>query len=123
MVDKRQSDVRRARKESLLYKELSTFFMQITQNDPAFAGLFINAVKLSPDRSSCSIFFASAGGEADFEQRLGHLILYKPALRRALSQAIQARYTPQLIFKYDGQFEKQNKLNTLFDQLKVEGKL
>lgn len=123
MVDHRQSEVRKARKESLLYREISTFFMRITQNDPAFSGIFINSVKLSPDRSSCSIFFACAQGEEDFQQRLSHLILYKPALRKAVSQAIQARYTPQLIFKYDSQFDKQNKLNLLFDQLKTEGHL
>lgn len=123
MVERKQSDVRRARKESLLYREISTYFMQITQNDPSFSGLFINAVKFSPDRSSCNVFFAATGGEEDFKARLPTLILYKPALRKAIAQSIQARYTPQLIFKYDAQFEKQNKIDTLFEQLKVEGRL
>jgi ribosome-binding factor A len=123
MVDNRQSEVRRARKESLLFRELSSFLMRITQNDSLLAGIFVSAVVLSPDKSSCSILFASANGKAYFEEHLGRLILYKPALRKALSQAIQARHTPQLIFKYDERFEKEQKLNTLFDQLKVEGKL
>jgi ribosome-binding factor A len=123
MAERNQCDVRRARKESLIYRELSTFFMQITQNDAAFSGLFINAVKFSPDRSSCNIFFAATGGEEDFKERLPKLILYKPALRKAIAQSIQARYTPQLVFKYDTQFEKQNKIDTLFEQLKVEGRL
>ena len=123
MVERKQSDVRRARKESLLYREVSTYFMQISQNDPSFSGLFINAVKFSPDKSSCNIFFAATGGEEDFKSRLPKLILYKPAIRKAIAQTLQARYTPQLIFKYDEQFEKQNKIDTLFEQLKVEGKL
>lgn len=123
MVERRQSDVRRARKESQLYREISTYFMQITQNDAGFSGLFINSVRLSPDKGTLSIFFACAGGEEEFQSRLDHLILYKPAIRKAVSQAVQARYTPQLVFKYDEQFEKQHKLDTLFDQLKVEGRL
>ena len=123
MVDNRQSEIRRARKESLLFKELSSFFMRITQNDPALVGIFINAGVLSPDKASCSVLFAAAHGKSYFEEHFGQLILYKPALRKALSQTIQARYTPQLIFKYDDRFEKEQKLNTLFDHLKAEGKL
>lgn len=123
MVEQKQSDIRRARKEALFFKEVSKFFLRITMDDPGLSGLYINSVKLSPDKSSCSVFFISENGPEDFEKRLPNLILYKPALRKAISQSIPSRYTPQLVFKYDAQFEKQRKLEALFDRLKLEDKL
>ncbi len=123
MIDKRQKDIRRAKKEALFFKEISKFFLRILLDDENLSGLFINAVKLSPDKSVCAVLFCSHKGQEDFQKKLPDLILYKPALRKAISQSIQNRYTPELVFKYDMQFEKQRRLESLFDQLKVEGKL
>lgn len=122
-LDKKQSDIRRAQKEALFFRELSQFFLRVTLDNPNLIGVHINSVKLSPDKSVCTIYFYSDKGEEDFREKLSELILYKPSLRKALSQAIPSRYTPQLVFKYDAQFEKQQKLEKLFDDLKQEGKL
>lgn len=122
-MEKRQSDIRKAKKEALFFKELSRFFLRISLDDPSLSGIHISSVKLSSDKSVCSVFFYSEKGEADFKDRLPDLVLYKPSVRKAISQSIPSRYTPQLIFKYDTQFEKQRKLDTLFDKLKLEDKL
>ena len=123
MSEKKQSGVRRAQKESLYYKEISKLFMQVAMDDKALDGLYINSVKLSPDKSVCTVLFVSDKGKEDFDNRLQNLILYKPSLRKALSQNIRSRYTPELKFTYDIQFEKQQKIEALFDRLKVENKL
>ncbi|MCK5632383.1 ribosome-binding factor A [bacterium] len=123
ITDKKQSEIRRAKKESLYYREISTFFMRILLDDQNLNGLHINAVKLSPTKSVCSVLFNSDDGQEDFKKRLPDLILYKPALRKAISQNIRSRYTPDLVFKYDVQFEKQYKIESLFDRLKQENKL
>ena len=120
---KKQSDIRRAKKESLLYREISSFFLRITMDDLNLSGVYINTVKLSPDKGTCTVLFVSEDGPELFREKLHSLILYKPALRKAISQSISSRYTPQLVFKYDVQFEKQRKLENLFDQLKMEDKL
>ena len=123
MSEIKQVGVRRAQKEKLYYKEISKLFLQILTDDRKLDGLYINGVKLSPDKSVCYILFFSDKGQDDFQERLPDLILYKPSLRKALSQNIQSRYTPELKFKYDAQFEKQLKIENLFDRLKVENKL
>ncbi len=116
-------EIKRARKESLLLKEISNFFLRIAQEEPELQGLYISRVRLSTDYGICSVFFHTADGKAAFEEKLSLLILYKPSLRHAIAQAIKGRYTPNLIFKYDEIFDKQRKVDELIEKLKVEGKL
>ena len=123
MIGKREKNIRIAKKEALYFRELSEFFLRIRLDDPNLEGIHISAVRLSPDKSVCNILFFSENGSEDFEKQLPKLILYKPSMRKAIAQRIPSRYTPELVFKYDKQMEKQRRLETLFDQLKVEGKL
>lgn len=122
MHDKKQIEIRRAKKESLYFREISGLLMRMTIDDTLLKDLHISSIKLSPDTSVCTLFFFSKEGRKGFDRDLPALILYKPSLRKALSQNIRSRYTPQLVFKYDEHFEKQCKLDSLFDKLKVEGK-
>ncbi len=78
---------------------------------------------MSSDKGYCSIFFYTPGGLTEFEKLLEILKLYKPSLRGALAKSIQARYTPQLIFKFDEQYEKEEKMNQLFNSLREKGEL
>lgn len=118
-----QKDIRRAKKEALYHKEISKLFLRLCIDDKNLSGIHISSVKLSPDKSVCTILFYSDKGMNHFDKHLPDLILYKPSMRKAISQKIPSRYTPELVFKYDIQFEKQQKLEALFERLKVEGKL
>lgn len=113
-------NVKRAQKESLLFKEISRLFMQATMDDKRLSGVFVNRVKLSPDKGVCTIYFYTAQGEENFNQLFNILTLYKPSLRKALASSIRSRYTPELIFKFDDQFEKQERLDALLEQIKEE---
>ncbi len=117
------SDIKRAQKESLLLRELSQLFLQITMDDKRIKDLTLNRVKLSKDKSVCTSYFYSTKGESHFQELMPFLILYKPSMRKALAQSIQARYTPQLVFKYDLAFEKQLKIDDLLNKLKEEERL
>jgi ribosome-binding factor A len=44
-------------------------------------------------------------------------------MRTALAKTSHGRYTPNLIFRYDDDYEKVEKINRLLDTLKAEGKL
>lgn len=114
------ADIKRAQKESLLLRELSTYFLRITNDDDRIKDIAINRVKLSKDKSCCTLFFYTTLGEAHFQEVMPYLILYKPSMRKALAQSINARYTPQLIFKYDDPYEKHLKIEELLEQLKEE---
>jgi ribosome-binding factor A len=118
MVYHQSSAIKRAQKESQLQQELSKLLLQLTLDNHQLQGLFVNRVKLSPDKSVCTVFFYTANGRTEFEEKLGSLILYKPSLRKAISQIIPSKYVPEFIFKFDDQFEKQQHIDELLDKIK-----
>ena len=118
----RVRDIKHAQRESFLLKEISSFFMQIVQDDPQLSSLFINRVSLSPDRGSVTIYFYTPDGLSAFEQRRKALVLYKPSLRSALSKVMHSRYVPELRFAFDQQYEKQQRVEGILEDLKREDK-
>jgi len=113
-------DIKRAQKESLLYKHLAAFFNQIVLDDQRFSGLTLNRVELSSNKSLATLYFYSPQGVTDFKEKLSTLILYKPSLRSAIAKMIPSRYTPELVFKFDHRFEKELRVNQLLDKIKDE---
>lgn len=112
-------NVRRAQKESLLFREVSRLFLEASLDDPKLQSITINRVGLSPDKSICTIFFYTPEGSDYFEKDLLPILMqYKVSLRRALAARIQSRYTPELQFAYDRQFEKQLHLEMLLEEVK-----
>lgn len=118
MVGGQSPHIKRAQKESLLLRELSKLLLQISMDDSRIAGVFINRVQLSQDKGTCNVLFYTAAGKEAFDALMPILILYKPSLRKALSTIIPGRYTPQLAFKFDSQFEKQQRIENLLEKLK-----
>lgn len=112
--------IKQAKKTALLFRELSQLFMRLTMDEPRLENLFISRVEMSRDGGICFIHFYTPHGEKKFNEQLPILILYKPSLRKALSQQIAGRYTPELVFKFDDKFEKQSKLEALLDKIKTE---
>ena len=122
-MSKPQQEVRKAQKESYFYREISTLFSRLVIDEPRLNGLFISKVSLSSDGGTCTVLFLTTNGKAEFEEKLKTLILYKPSLRTALAKTSRGRYTPNLIFRYDDDQEKADKINRLIDKLKDEGRL
>jgi ribosome-binding factor A len=122
-MSKPQQEVRKAQKESYFYREISTLFSRLVIDEPRLNGLFISKVSLSSDGGTCTVLFLTTNGKAEFEEKLKTLILYKPSLRTALAKTSRGRYTPNLIFRYDEDQEKADKINRLIDKLKDEGRL
>src|SRR5579871_1389394 len=122
-MSKQQQEIKKAQKESYFFREISQFFHQIVIDDARLSGMFINRVSLSSDGGTCVVLFLANNGKTEFEEKLSTLILYKPSLRTALAKTSHGRYTPNLIFRYDEDQEKVEKINRLLDKLKEEGKL
>lgn len=120
MINQTTSAIKRAQKESLFLREISHLFLKASMDDKRLQGLHVNRVTLSPDKGWCSVYFYSPEGKAFFEEALPTLVLYKPSLRQALAQKIRGRYVPELVFKYDDQYEKQLQLEHLFEKIKEE---
>jgi len=112
-----QSSVKRAQKEKLILHEFSKMLLQLTLDDPRLQGMYISHVKLSPNKSACTIFFHVDGGLEAFKEKLKTLVLYKPSLRTAIGKTIPSRYVPELIFKFDTHFEKQQRVESLLHKI------
>lgn len=117
---KRISEIKKAQKASLLTKKIAVLLNEIAQDDPRIAPFVLNRVEFSADKSVATLYFYLAEGHEAFKKEVAHLILYKPSMRSALAKLIPSRYTPELVFKYDVQHEKELKINLLLDKIKEE---
>ncbi|MBV8660614.1 MAG: ribosome-binding factor A [Candidatus Dependentiae bacterium] len=102
--------IKRAQKESLLLREISSMFHSISMDDSRLDGLFVNRVELSTDKGWVTVYFYTLDGLEKFEEQLEVLKLYKPSIRKGLASGIKGRYVPDLRFVYDSKFEKQQRL-------------
>ena len=123
MNNPRIYEIKKEQKESLLFKEISGLLLRASIDDPNLSGLSVIRAKLSPDKSVCLVYIYTANGLDEYKKKLDTLKLYKPSLRKAVSKAIKGRYVPDIKFQFDEQFEKQNKIEELFEKLKKEGQL
>jgi ribosome-binding factor A len=121
-MSSRISDIKRSQKESLYHRIISSLFLSVTRDCPELAGLFINRIELSANKSNCFIYFG-AENEDVFKEKLETLKLYKPSIRKALGDEIQTRYVPQLTFRFDKKLKKQREIEDLMNKLKDEGEL
>lgn len=112
------SHIKREQKKSSFLRELSTIFYGITQDEPILNTVFITKVDLSADGGICYVYFFSADGEKQFKLALERLKLYKPSMRTALAKSIPGRYTPDLHFRFDEVFEKEQRIHALLDSVK-----
>lgn len=114
------SSIKKSQKESLLFRSIAQLFAQTTLDDARLQGVAVNRVKLSDDKGHATVYFYTPGGLAEFKEKLPFILLYKNSLRKALAQSINARYTPELVFKYDDQFEKQQRIEGILEKIKGE---
>lgn len=119
-MNKQLPHIKKAQKEALLLKELSQLLLQIALDDSRLEGVFITHAELSSDKSVCNVYFYTAQGFDHFQEIRSILILYKPSMRKALAHQIPSRYVPNLVFKFDDKFEKQMKLEKIFNDIKSE---
>jgi ribosome-binding factor A len=118
MTQSTVKSIKNAKKESLIFREVSSLFLNLILDQPGLSDMTINRIELSRDGGICFVFFYTAQGEESFIQKLPLLILYKPSLRKALAQKIVSRYTPDLVFRFDNTLEKQHRIESLLDTIK-----
>lgn len=116
----RAHEIKRHQKETQLLREISKLFWEASLENAGLRGLMINRVGLTPDKSICNVYFYVPGGKQEFDQRLDLLTLFKPSLRKALSHQLQFRRTPDIVFRFDDEFEKKERLEQLLDKVKDE---
>ncbi len=114
-------DVKRAQKESLLFREISQLFLEAALDDPKLSTVSTTRAELSSDKSNLTVYFYTGEGEEFFNKELLTIVdQYKISLRKALAGRIRSRYVPKLTFAFDAQLEKQLRLEQLIEEVKEE---
>ena len=115
------SNVKRAQKESLLLREISQLFLRASVDDPKLQAVSLTRVTLSPDKGLCTVYFYAPQGKDYFTKEFLPLLMqYRSSLRTALAKGIRSRYTPELVFTFDSQIEKQLRVEELIEQVKEQ---
>jgi len=116
-----KSHIKRAQKESALFRIISEAMMRITQDNPKMKDFFVTKVTLSSDKSTARVFCHSSHGKDFFEQELfPELVLYKPSIRALLSREFARRYTPDIAFAYDDTFAKIERIEQLLERVTTD---
>jgi len=114
------SDIKKAQKEAHLFRSIAELVRKVTLETPSLTDVYVTRVELSPGKSLCYVYFYTPKGVDYFHSVLDELILYKPSLRKALADTIKSRYTVELAFVFDKQFEKVQRMEELLDKIKQE---
>ena len=115
------SQIKRAQKESLLFREISDLFLKASLDNSLLRNISISRVSLSADKGICTIYFYTVLGKEAFDKTYKPLLLkYKHQFRKELASRIRSRYTPDLVIAFDDHFEKQMRLEELLERFKKE---
>ena len=122
MLSSRCQKIKREKKKSLFFREISCLLQSLAVDDKVIAQVYSTRVDLSADCGTCYVYFSTFNecSEDLFDKILEQLKLYKPSLRKALAKNIPGRYAPDLLFLYDKAKEKEHKINNLLDKVSAE---
>jgi len=90
---------------------------KVAMDEPKLLTIFITHIELSKDGGICYVYFSTYTNEETFNEALEILKLYKPSMRKALSNIGHSRYVPNLRFLYDKSKEKERHINKLLDDI------
>lgn len=108
------------RAKAQFFKEFTLLFRSLALDHPSFVDIYPTRMDTAPDGSVLYVYFSGHCAKERVQELIGDLILFKPSIRKALSQQIRARYVPQLVFKFDETFEKVMRVEQLLENLAAE---
>ena len=111
------SPIRQKRVAERIQAELSALIL-LEMNDPRLDLVSITTVNIDRELEYANIFVSTVGDEARQKEVLQALVHAKGFIRRELSQRLQLRRAPELIFHWDPSPEKVEHIAQLLDQLK-----
>lgn len=112
-------DIKRERKKSLYFREISALLQDLSRDEIAVQGVYVTQVDLSPNGGILYIYFSTyvEPGQEIFDAAFPVLKLYKPSLRKAFATRVNSRYTPELVFVYDKIKEKERRVTDLLEKV------
>lgn len=105
----------RTRRVGELIQHALATILQREVSSRQFGMLTISQVEVSPDYKTAQVFISVLGGET--EPAIRYLNGQASTLRHHLSQTVNLRTTPRLVFKYDSSIEYGSRLSALIDSV------
>jgi len=88
--------------------------------DPRVGILTVTRVKLSPDLSSCVVYWSTLGGDGDRSKARHALESARLYVQRRVAEGLRTRSAPQLSFVYDESVAGSIKMGGLLKQLRSD---
>lgn len=110
---------RQGRIDEEFKREMSKIMM--TLKDPRIKTMVtISGVKVTKDLKFANVYYSVLGGDEEKKSCKEALISASGYLRREISQTLNLRNTPELIFKLDESLEKGARINELLNKISGE---
>jgi len=110
------SSTRLPKIEDFLKKEISQIISSQVK-DPRYKFLNIVDVKCSSDLGVAKVFYTIINGDISDSPDIKSLEKFASMIRSKLSQFMQIRRVPKLIFKYDESLQRYNNIDALLNSL------
>lgn len=110
------NEIRKKRLENLLKREISLIIMRKIK-DPRINFVTVTKVSMTNDYKMAHIYVSIMGDEKEKEKNLKGLKNASGFIRKLVGESIKIRYNPELIFKIDDSFEKQDKIFKILKEI------
>ena len=118
-AERTQPPKRASRVADVIKNELSLLLVQRVR-DPHLQEISISRVELSDDLRHAKVFFTLFQGRAKIDQVTRSLQKATGFMRSHLAKTLNLRFTPELRFWYDEEFEEVEKIERLLDDIARE---
>ena len=89
-------------------------------NDPRVKGVTLTGIDLSKDLRHARIYFSVIGDADDVKHAWSGLESAKGYIKRQIGSRFKFRYVPDIIFDHDPALETGDRMEKLFQRLRVE---
>jgi ribosome-binding factor A len=113
------SALRQKRVADRLLQEISGLLLGM--NDPRLSLVTVTVVNIDRELEHANVFVSTVGDEARRKEVMQVLNGAKGYIRREVSQRVQLRRSPELLFHWDPSPEKAEQISQLLDELKSDG--
>ena len=119
MIAPKLHEIKREKKKSLFFREISQLVGLISNENIDAQKVYVTRVDFSPDCGIVYVYLATFGAYSEeiFDKALYALILYKPSIRKEIATKLNPRHTPDIVFLYDENKEKQDRMDELLDKV------
>lgn len=118
-IGEKSEQKRSSRVAEAIRNELATLLLSKVR-DPRLQGVSISRVEVADDLSIARIFFTVLGEKKEIKEAGIGLESAKGFMRSHIAKALNLRFTPALLFRYDDVAEKVAELDEIFQEIANE---